>query len=172
LCFIFSFWLGLIDILQKRESILLCLCHLSVIYSSSLPFSLFTGDSPHNIPVRLSSLECFAIPFDSKTELSPSVYKKLLKLSKFYLDYLHDSSLPSSQAVERILPIFKNVIVFETVHGSVHKAVNILMKLSLLCPHFSDLWMMLARYYILDKCLFTHYYLYGFHEQDKGNGKC
>ena len=139
----------MIDVLQKRESILLCLCHLSVIYSSSLPFSLFTGDSHHTIPIRLSSLEFFAIPFHSKVDLTPSAYKKLLKLSKFYLDYLHDNSLPSSQAVERILPIFKNVIVFETVHGSLHKAVNILMKLSLLCPHFSDLWMMLARYSIL-----------------------
>ena len=138
--------IGLINLFQRRECILLCLCHLNVSYSGNLPISLFAGGSYHTVPVKLTSHEFFAIPFDYAIELPPNGYKKMLKLSKYYLDFLHDSSLPSSQAVEKILPIFRNVIVFETVHGSLHKAVNILLKLSLLCPHFSDLWMMLARY--------------------------
>ncbi len=142
----FSIFLGLIDVLDRRERIMLCLCQMNVVYSGNLPSSLFTGDSCHTIPTRISAIEYFAIPFDASVELPPNGYKRLLKLSKFYLDLLHDSSLPSPEAVKGTLPIFRNVIVFEMVHGNFQKAINILEKLSSFCPYFSDLWMMLARY--------------------------
>lgn len=141
----FLLFIGVFSILQKAEKVLFSLCHLSVLYAVQLPSCLFSADSYHVLPVRIASFQPFAIPFTNSINLPPHDYKKILRVFKVYFDLLQDSSLSNIKVVEQSLPLYKNLLLFEASHGSQQKTVNMLTKLTVLCPNLPDIWITLAR---------------------------
>lgn len=131
--------------MSRAERILFSLCQLCVLYCGQLPGSFFSADSHHTIPVKIINFQPFAIPFMRTTDLPQQDYKKILRLFKIYFELLNDSSSSSQRAVELSLPLYRNLLLFEATHGSHQKAINMLNKLTALCPHLTDLWMTLAR---------------------------
>lgn len=136
---------GLLQTLQPDDRMLFSLCHLCVLYMGQLPRCLFGADTHHTLPVRICSFKPFVVPFSPSVKLHPHDYKKILRLIKFYFSLFHDSELPSSKSVELNLPLYKNLLLFEAVHGTHQKTINMLAKLTNVCPHVTDLWMTYAR---------------------------
>lgn len=136
---------GLLSVLAHRERILFSLCHLCVLYVGQLPHCLFSTSAHHSLPVRLCSFKPFAVPFHKAVKLLPHDYKKILRLFKLYFNLFQGPDVTNRVAVELNLPLYKNLLLFEAIHGSHQKTVNMLSKLTNLCPQLSDLWVTFAR---------------------------
>lgn len=112
-----------------------------------LPACLFGANTHHSVPVQLCHYKPFAVPFDSAIRLTPNDYKKILRYFKVYFDLFQAPSMSDTNAesVEQNLPLYKNLLLFEATHGSQQKTVNMLSKLTALCPHIPALWLDYAR---------------------------
>ena len=139
--------IGLLNILSRQERIVLSLSHLSVVYCKQLPSSLFSADSHHVLPVHITDFQPFVIPFNTNNTLPVPDYRKMLRLFKVYLNFLQDQGPPidTAKAVERSLPLYHNLFLFEAAHGSHQKTINMLSKLTAVCPHMQSFWITLAR---------------------------
>lgn len=137
--------LGLLQILQQDDRMLFSLCHLCVLYMGQLPSCLFGADTHHVLPARICSFKPFVVPFSSSLKLLPHDYKKILRLIKLYFGLFHNPDLPNCKSVEVNLPLYKNLLLFEAIHGTHKKTINMLAKLTNVCPDITDLWMTYAR---------------------------
>ncbi len=136
---------GLLSTLLQCDRVLFSLCHLCVVYSGQLPSPLFSAGTNSTIPVQLCNHTPFAIPFDKTRLLPVHDYKKILRLFKLYFDLFQEPEVANAVAVERNLALYVNLLLFEASHGSHQKTINMLGKLTNLCPHLCDLWLTYAR---------------------------
>ena len=137
---------GLLSQLVQRDRVLFSLSHLCVVYSGQLPPCLFSAGTLSSIPFPLCSTIPFAIPFDKSRLLPIHDYKKVLRLFKLYFDLFQEPEVGNAVTVERNLSLYVNLLLFEASHGSHQKTINMLGKLTNLCPHLPDLWFTFARY--------------------------
>jgi hypothetical protein len=137
----------------QQERLLFSLCHICVLYMGQLPACLFSANAHHSVPAHICNFQPFAVPFNRAHQLSTRDYKQVLRALKLYFDLYQPkapgddpgSTLPHAKFVEQNLPLYKNLVLFEAAHGSNQKAVNMLRKLTTVCPHISDLWHILPR---------------------------
>ena len=143
----------MLGVLLQRDKMVFSLCHLCVLYTGCLPAFLFAADTHHTVPVQIMNFEPFAVPFNRATELNSHDYKQILRAFKLYFDLYQlpsasakPSSFPHAAFIEQNLPLYKNLLLFEATHGNHQKALNMLKKLSTVCPHLHELWHTLCRW--------------------------
>lgn len=116
-----------------------------MVYSGQLPPCLFSPASLSAIPLPLCTTQPFTIHFNKSHSLPVHDYKKVLRLFKLYFDLFQEPDVGSAVTVERSLSVYVNLLLFEASHGSHQKTINMLSKITNLCPHLSELWLTYAR---------------------------